>query len=224
MIRPIRNGDDGMMPLPLVFEELRLKAYRPPPAADGGPHFMFDGNVLTHLEFKYFLANVQEPVIVAGGAAEEPNLVHLFDSYDAFESWGVGTHFARQFNRIDEMIHVNRNSDERQAGVGIISNVSMENNMLEPAVWSGAPTVASLFEGRDFRGREINLGTGVVSDLGDLEFSAVMSSVRVRGVLMLADRVNFNGYRFYITGHPFIEVPDMKRWGFDKAARSAVLI
>jgi hypothetical protein len=51
-----------------------------------------------------------------------------------------------------------------------------------------------------------------------------MSSAKIRGCLMLSDQINFGGYRFYVTGDPVIQVPDMNRWGFDKAARSAILI
>src|SRR5579872_3777664 len=94
MIRARKNVLNPLLYRPPTLEEIELKSYRPPPAEDGGPHFMFDGNVLTYTEFKYFLANVQEPVIVAGSAVAEPNLVHLFDSRDAFDDWGSRTYLA----------------------------------------------------------------------------------------------------------------------------------
>ena len=61
----------------LILAEMDSKAYRPPPAADGGPHFYFDGHVLTRRQFEYFLINTHEPVIVAGSASEEQNLGHI---------------------------------------------------------------------------------------------------------------------------------------------------
>ncbi len=218
-----------MMTLSLVFEDLMLKAHRPPPATDGGPHFVFDGNVLTHHEFQYFLANVGEPVIVAGGALQEPNLVQLFDSRDAFEDWGHNTRFAFQFEMIEEIIRRHRYSqhtEEVRPAVGLISNTPLEQESSSiPVVWrQGDKSSASLFEGKNFGGREISVGTAAINDLADLDFSDTTSSATVRGVLMLSDRINFGGYRFYITGDPIVQVPDLKRWGFDKVARSAILI
>ncbi len=214
---------------PPTLEEIELKSYRPPPAEDGGPHFMFDGNVLTLQEFRYFLANVQEPVIVAGAATTEPNLVHLFDSRDAFEDWGSHTYLAYYFERINEIIHRFRHPEaaaDRKHGVGFIANVPDGRDMSElPTNWPITQTPqATLYENKGFTGREVSIGTAAITDLGEFNFSNIASSARVQGVLMLSDRVNFGGYRFYITGEPRIDVPDMTRWGFDKAARSAVLI
>lgn len=229
MLRPRKTEMNPLLYRPPTREEIELKSYRPPPAEDGGPHFLFDGNVLTHSEFKYFLANVQEPVIVAGSAVAEPNLVHLFDSREAFDDWGSHTYLAYCFERMNQIINRYRNSDRddaRQSGVGFISNLPAGRGMNEmPAVWPlcASPNV-TLYDGKNFTGREVSLGASAVGDLGDFAFSDIASSARVRGVLMLSDRVNFGGYRFYITGEPRIDVADMTRWGFDKAARSAILI
>jgi len=214
---------------PPTLEEIELKSYRPPPAEDGGPHFLFDGNVLTHSEFKYFLANVQEPVIVAGSAVAEPNLVRLFDSREAFDDWGSQTYLAYCFERMNRIIHRFRNpelDDASHSGVAFLSNLAGARDLSEtPAAW---PVISSpkvtLYDGKNFSGREVSLGASAVGDLGDFAFSDIASSIRVRGVLMLSDRTNFGGYRFYITGEPRIDVADMTRWGFDKAARSAILI
>gem|GEM_PF-2457960 len=229
MFRPRKNVMNPLLYRPPTIEELELKAYRPPPAPDGGPNFMFDGNVLTHSEFKYFLANVQEPVIVAGSVSAEPNLVHLFDSRDAFEDWGSRTYLAYCFERMNQIIYRFRHpepGDSRRPGVGFVSNLPIGRDINEmPVVWplSTSPK-ATLYDGKNFSGREVSFGVSAVADLGDFAFSDIASSARVRGVLMLSDRVNFGGYRFYVTGEPRIDVADMTRWGFDKAARSAILI
>jgi hypothetical protein len=218
-----------MMPLSLLIEDYMVKSHRPPMPSDGGPLFIFDGNVLTHNEFQYFLANVNEPVIVAGRAVAEPNLVQLFDSRDAFLDWGQNTQYAFQFDRIEEITHRYRYSHPvkgTKLGIGLISNMPIQRKPKdEPVIWrQNDEPMATLFEGQGFSGREISVGMAAISDLGDLEFANVMSSAKVRGCLMLSDQVNFGGYRFYVTGDPVIQVPDMNRWGFDKAARSAVLI
>src|SRR5665213_271180 len=155
---------------PHTSEEIKLKSYRPPPAEDGGPHFMFDGNVLTYSEFKYFLANVQEPVIVAGSAAAEPNLVHLFDSRDAFDEWGSQTYLAYCFERMNRIIYRYRHpalGEARQPGVGFISNLPRDRDLSEmPVIWplSTTPKV-TLYDGKNFTGREISLGVSAVGDL-----------------------------------------------------------
>ena len=229
MIRAEKNEMNPLLYRPPTLEEIELKSYRPPPAEDGGPHFMFDGNVLTHAEFKYFLANVKEPVIVAGSAAAEPNLVHLFDSRDAFDDWGSHTYLAYCFERMNQIIYRYRHPSQgetRRPGVGFISNLPLGRDLSEmPVVWplSTSPKV-TLYDGKNFTGNEVSLGVPAVGDLSDFAFSDITSSARVRGVLMLSDRINFGGYRFYVTGEPKIDVSDMTRWGFDKAARSAILL
>ena len=220
-----------MTPQSLILDEMMLKAYRPPPAPDGGPHFMFDGNVLTHREFQYFLKNAYEPVIVAGTAVHERNLVYLFDSYDAFEAWGQRTRFARAFAHSEELVHLHRHqnySESSKFGVTLLSNGPLEaeaTDLLQPSVASH-PThnsSALLYEGTGCTGRVVTLGVSAIADLNEFEFSDSVCSARSFGVLMLCDEVSFEGYRFYITGSPYIEVPDFGRWGFNKAARSAIV-
>ncbi len=216
---------------PPTTEEIELKSYRPPPAADGGPHFIFDGNVLTLSQFKHFLAVVQEPVIVAGTAVMEPNLVQLFDSRDAFEDWGSQTYLASAFEEINRTIYQFRHPEEEYQpgpfGVGFVANTPYGANLSGPPMRQGSnrPSRATLFEGPNFTGaRQVSFGASAIGDLGDFNFSGATSSVKAEGVLMLSDNVNFGGYRFYIVGESNIDVPDLTRWGFDKAARSAVLI
>ncbi len=215
---------------PLTEEEIAIRAYRPPPAEDGGPHFMFDGHVVTFSEFKFFLSYIPEPVLVAGSVTEEPNLVHLFDSREAFEAWGRRTSLAYCFDRMHSTIYRFRHPEpgdlNQQPGVGFISNLGRGRDLSEmPVIWplSDKPEL-TLYEGKNFTGRELKLGISAIANLKDFQFSARASSVRVRGVLMLSDQENFGGYRFYIAGEPSINVVDMARWGFDKAARSAILI
>lgn len=218
-----------MIPQTLKLEDSKLKAYRPPPANDGGPHFMFDGNVLTHSQFQCFLANAYEPVIVAGTAVDEKNLVYLFDSYDAFEAWGQRTRFAKAFARSEELVLLHRNENYREtpeSGVILISNRSLENDHTEKPnlyPYRNQRSKAYLYENAGFSGRVVALGVSAIADLSEFEFSDSVCSVRSSGVLMLSDEVNFGGYRFYITGSPHIEVPNLGRWGFNKAARSAIV-
>jgi hypothetical protein len=220
-----------MIPQSLILEEMRLKSYRPPPAEDGGPYFMFDGNVLTRRQFEYFLINTHEAVIVAGTAVEERNLVYLFDSRDAFEAWSRWTRFAQSFAHADELAHRyhNRNySETPDFGVTVLSNAPLEPKKEDIGIAQaieqpGRHSKALLYEGTGFSGRTMTLGVSAIADLNEFEFSDSICSARVNGVLMLSDEVSFDGYRFYITGSPYIAVPDMQRWGFNKAARSAIV-
>ncbi len=215
----------------LILEEMNRKAYRPPPATDGGPHFYFDGHVLTHRQFEYFLINTREPVIVAGSATEEQNLVHLFDSRDAFEAWSQRTIYAESFARSEELVRLYRYqnySEGSDAGVTVISNTQLESDKNASAQRltidrSGWSSKAHLFEGTDFTGRMVSLGVSAIADLNEFEFADTVCSARASGVLMLSDEVSFDGYRFYITGSPHIAVRNLQRWGFNKAARSAIV-
>ncbi len=220
-----------MTPRSLKVEDTMLKAYRPPPAQDGGPHFMFDGNVLTHSQFEHFLTNAYEPVIVAGTAVQERNLVYLFDSYDAFEAWGQRTQFAKAFARSEELVLLHRNEnycEETQTGITVISNSSLilDREGHSTAIVSQnvrRRSSALIYEGTGFGGRVVALGVSAIADLNEFEFADSVCSARASGVLMLSDEVNFGGYRFYITGSPFIEVPNLGRWGFNQSARSAIV-
>ena len=60
----------------------------PPAPADGGPLFHFDGWYLTREQLDSFLKNIRDPVAIAGTAAAAPNIVHVFDSPEAFEACG----------------------------------------------------------------------------------------------------------------------------------------
>jgi hypothetical protein len=219
------------MPQSLILEEMMLKAHRPPLAADGGPNFVFDGNVLTHRQFQYFLINTHEPVIVAGAAIDERNLVYLFDSRDAFKAWSNRTVYADAFERSEELVRLYRyqNYSERaDLGVTVLSNAPLDSEKTDPAQRltidrSGWSSKAHLYEGPDFSGRVVSLGVSAIADLNEFEFADTVCSVRASGVLMLSDEVSFDGYRFYITGSPHIAVRDLQRWGFGKAARSAIV-
>jgi hypothetical protein len=216
-----------MIPQSLNLEEMMLKAYRPPPAPDGGPHFMFDGHVLTHREFEYFLINAYEPVIVAGAAIDERNLVYLFDSQDSFEAWGQHTRYAKAFARTEELISLHREQNYVETpnlGVTVVSNAPIET--AKEAIVMANPvrqSSALLYEGTGCSGRVVALGVSAIADLAEFEFSDSVCSARVSGVLMLSDEVCFEGYRFYLTGAPFIQVPDLDRWGFNQSARSAIV-
>jgi hypothetical protein len=220
-----------MMPQSLILEEKLLKAYRPPPAADGGPHFIFDGNVLTHRQFQYFLINAYEPVIVAGTAVDERNLVYLFDSRDAFEAWSQRTQYADAFARSEELVRLYRYqnySETANQGVTVLSNNPLSTDSSDASQrlvidHSGWNSKAHLYEGPNFSGRVVSLGVSAIADLNEFEFADTVCSARVTGVLMLSDQVSFDGYRFYITGSPHISVRDLQRWGFGKAARSAIV-
>lgn len=217
-----------MIPQPFKIDE-KLKAYRPPPAEDGGPHFMFDGNVLTHSQFQHFLNNSHEPVLVAGTAVEERNLVYLFDTYDAFEDWSHRTRFAKAFARAEELIWLHRYQnyvETPESGVTVVSNTSLEiQNIENTGSFALEPKRSSalLYSGVGCTGRVVALGVSAIADLAEFEFSDSVCAARSSGVLMLSDEVCFEGYRFYITGSPHIEVPDLGRWGFNKAARSAIV-
>jgi phage anti-repressor protein len=221
-----------MMPQSLILEELKLKAYRPPPAADGGPHFIFDGNVLTRREFQYFLINTHEPVIVAGSAVDERNLVYLFDSRDAFQAWSHRTIYAEAFERAEDLVRLYRYqnySEGADLGVTVLSNNPLDVDKSDPAQQraiidrSGLSSKAYLYEDTDFSGRVVSLGVSAIADLNEFDFADTVCSARASGVLMLSDEVSFDGYRFYITGSPHIAVRDLQRWGFNKAARSAIV-
>jgi len=220
-----------MMPQSLILDELMLKSYRPPPATDGGPHFIFDGNVLTHRQFQYFLINTREPVIVAGSAVNERNLVYLFDSRDAFEAWSQRTVYAESFARADDLVRMYRYenySEGASAGVTVLSNEPLGQEHPDPSQRlvidrSGMSSRAHLYEGTGFSGRVVSLGVSAIADLNEFEFADTVCSAKASGVLMLSDKVSFGGYRFYITGAPHIAVHDLQRWGFNKAARSAIV-
>jgi hypothetical protein len=215
----------------LILEEMNRKPYLPPPATDGGPNFVFDGNVLTHRQFQHFLTNTHDPVIVAGSAIDERNLVYLFDSRDAFEAWSQRTVYADAFARAEELVRLYRYqnySEGAEVGVTVISNSQLDADKnayaqrltIDRSGWSSK---AHLYEGTDFTGRVVSLGVSAIADLNEFEFADTVCSARASGVLMLADEVSFDGYRFYITGAPHIAVRNLQRWGFNKAARSAIV-
>src|SRR5207248_7964521 len=83
---------------------------------------------------------------------------------------------------------------------------------------------ATLFDSMRYRGETLRMGPAAVADLADLDFSDRLRSLTVSGIAMVTDRPNFGGFRFYVTGDPLIEVPDMIRWGLDRAARSIIVI
>ncbi len=215
----------------LILEEMNRKTYRPPTATDGGPNFIFDGQELTHRQFQYFLINTHEPVIVAGSAVDERNLVYLFDSRDAFEAWSQRTIYADSFARSQELVRLYRYqnySEGSDAGVTVLSNSQLDADKNSPTERltidrSGWSSKAHLYEGTDFSGRVVSLGVSAIADLNEFEFADTVCSARASGVLMLSDKVSFDGYRFYITGSPHIAVRNLQRWGFNKAARSAIV-
>jgi hypothetical protein len=207
-----------------------FRPVKPPPPADGGPLFFFDGFYLTREQLDSFLKNIRDPVAIAGTAAAAPNIVHLFDSPEAFEAWGSTTRFSSEFGEISNIISRSRvglpQESPRSSGVGLVSNVPIERE------WSTVPVYrpvnyeasAMLYDAMRYRGTMMRLGPAAVADLSDLDFANKLRSMTVRGVAMLTDKTDFGGFRFYITGDPLIEVPDMIRWGFDKAARSMIVL
>ncbi len=215
----------------LILEEMKHKAYRAAPATDGGPNFVFDGHVLSHRQFQYFLINAYEPVIVAGSVGQEKNLVHLFDSHDAFEAWSQRTVYAEGFARAEELVRLYRYqnyTESKDLGVTVLSNAPIETEINDASQRmtidrSGWSSKAHLYEGADFSGRVVSLGVSAIADLNEFEFADTVCSARASGVLMLSDEVSFEGYRFYLTGAPHIAVRDLQRWGFSKAARSAIV-
>ncbi len=221
-----------MMSRPLTIQDPVYRNFRPTSPKDVGPNFVFDGIVLSHKEFQYFLINTHEPVIVAGTAVDEDrNLVYLFDSREAFEDWGHRTIYADAFARAQELLRLYRYdnySESADKGVTLVANAPVESEHSNPAKGllidrSGWSSKAHLFEGAGFSGRMVSLGVSAIADLSEFEFADTVCSARVSGVLMLSDEVSFGGYRFYITGSPNIAVPDLRRWGFSKAARSAIV-
>lgn len=197
------------------------------------PVFEFDQYYFNRERLDHFMDHIREPVLVAGGSVSEPQVVHLFDSHEAFDVWARSTRFAAQFEHISDIVTRTRARRDvvlpeepwnRELDV-LLGNAPIDRQ------WAGlhvktavADASASLFEEKNFGGRLLETGPCAIDDLGDIDFYRSITSIKVRGVCLLTDLKLFGGTRIYFTGDPLVEIPNLGTWGFSKRAASAIVV
>jgi hypothetical protein len=198
-------------------------------ATPGGLSFLFSDFALQRNEIEDMMSNIENPILAAGDAIGDPGVVHLFDSQDAFDQWAQRTRFAQKFEEIHNIVRRARlgmPSDPSGKAVRLVSNSPVESRW-ELAGHSSAPMTdigATLFEGAAFHGRSFTTAAAAISDLNDIDFFNQVSSIRVSGVCMLADQISFGGARLYLVGDPRLNITDLKAWGFNNCAASAIIL
>ncbi len=212
-------------------------------------NFVFNGFLLSRKDILRMINNIPSPILAAGTGLFDPNVVHLFDSQDAFDQWSLTTRFADRFVRINEIIHRARrfvSPTPWQTTVRLIANTPIDARAMA-AVGDGSRTanvsrihagilpdletsetdeesggLALLYEELNFGGRCFTLGPAAISDLSDIDLFKQVKSVRCSGVCLLTDQVTFGGARLYLVGDPTLHIADLREWGFTNGAASAI--
>jgi hypothetical protein len=199
--------------------------------------FLFSEFLLKRAEIQRMINNIQSPVLAAGDGLADPNVVHLFDSQEAFEDWARMTRVASKFSKLNKVV-AEMQAEYRLSGgnpsLPIIGEknahtvVSSEDLILPGSLNSqfegSTSDVAVLYENTDFTGRWFPLGPTAMPNLSVMGMHNQISSLRVSGVCLLTDRTWFHGARLYLVGTPLLEVRDLKAWGFNDRAASAIVM
>jgi len=193
--------------------------------------FQFSDFMLKRSDAQGMMNNIPAPILATGNGLTDPNVVHLFDSEEAFADWARMTRLAPKFAKIDELARnlqiQNRIAcDEILVANGREHTVVSNEDLILPASAGFAQTddLAVVYENAEFGGRSHTLEAGAMPNLSMLGLFNQISSVRVSGICLLTDRTWFHGARLYLVGAPMLEVSDLKAWGFNNRAASAIVM
>lgn len=222
-------------------------AQRSPRSADGQISFMFDEVLLNKEHIKHIIRNIQSPVLVTGHGVSDPNVVHVFDSQEAFEQWAQTTKFAAKFTQMHKAIA----SLQRRHRMNDLSALKREKPVFDRVfvdpissetdgftgdelvegpdgsftVPGGAKSdIAVLYESPDYNGRWFPMGPTALPNLSVVGMHQQVSSLRLTGICMLCDQTWFRGARLYLVGDPLLQVDDLQDWGFNDRAASAIVL
>ncbi len=196
--------------------------------------FLFSEFLLKRSDIQRMINNIQSPILATGDGLADPNVVHLFDSQEAFEDWARSTRLASKFAKIDAL--ASRMQAEHRLAGGVDSpavhgndatTVVSNQDMILPANAEGSDTLndlAVVYEGANFTGRSHAMGASATPDLNALGMLNQIGSARVSGICLLTDQTWFHGARLYLVGTPLLEVSDLKAWGFNANAASAIVM
>lgn len=204
-------------------------------------NFLFSDFLLPNSDGQKMINTIETPILATGDGLEEGNLIHVFDSQEAFDAWARGTDFAERLAKIDFIIADTRHQREMQIGtpepspVGpkLVSNKSLDELSAKPSSQTSikpndggadrAPA-AIIYEEENYQGQWYPVSATAIPNLANVEMYNKVSSLKVSGICLLTDQTYFNGMRLYIIGSPMVEVPSLKAWGFDKVAASAIIV
>ena len=203
-------------------------------------NFLFSDFLLPNSDGQKMIHSIESPILATGEGLDEGNLIHVFDSQEAFEAWARGTEFANRLAKIDFIIADTRHQREMQIGspapsaVGpkLVSNRSFDQ-LSTPAVQTSSHRAASspdrapaaiIYEGENYQGQWYPVSATAIPNLANVEMYNKVSSLKVSGICLLTDQTYFNGMRLYIIGSPMVEVPSLRSWGFEKLAASAIIV
>lgn len=200
--------------------------------------FLFSDFLLPNSDGQKMISSIETPILATGEGLQEGNLIHVFDSQEAFDAWARTTEYADRFAKIDFIIGDARRQREMMIGSvaeptqgpKLLSNKSIEQlsaangrngNVLQVERRSPA---AVIYDEENFQGQWYPIAASAIPNLANVEMYNKVSSLRVSGICLLTDETYFNGMRLYIIGSPLAEVPSLKSWGFDKVAASAIIV
>jgi len=196
--------------------------------------FLFSEFMLKRSEIQRMINNIQSPILAAGDGLADPNVVHLFDSQEAFEDWARSTRMAAKFAKLDQTVMSMQaqhrlsggNSSTTVSETKVESTVVANTDLILPSTTGPVATedAAVLYEGTDFTGRSYSLGETAIPNLSATGMYNQISSLRVSGICLLTDATWFHGARLYLVGTPLLEVRDLKAWGFNDRAASAIVM
>jgi len=204
--------------------------------------FMFEEIELQKPQIERLIRNIQSPVLVTGHGISEPNVVHLFDSQEAFEDWAAGTKFAPKFVQMNKAIA----SLQRQHRLNDLSALRREKPIFDkvfvdpmaeeslgyseaadgsyPIPGGSKSDIAVLYEQPNFQGRWFPMGPTALPNLSVVGMHQQVSSLRLTGICLLCDQTWFHGARLYLVGDPLLQVSDLRDWGFNDRAASAIVL
>jgi hypothetical protein len=197
--------------------------------------FLFSEFLLKRSEIQCMINNIRTPILATGDGLADPNVVHLFDSPEAFEDWARHTRLAAKFAKVDALAS-GMQAQHRLAN-GVVSSSSIEGrnsamvvsnqDLILPADDAGmnaTSDIAVVYENANFTGRSHSMGASAMPDLNAMGMFNQIKSLRVSGICLLTDQTWFYGARLYLVGTPLLEVNDLKAWGFNDRAASAIVM
>lgn len=200
-------------------------------------NFLFSDFLLPNSDGQKMISALNSPILATGEGLHEGNLIHVFDSQEAFDSWARKTEYADRFDKIEFIISDARRQREMMigeptSGPRLVSNKSLTQLTMPQAKSSKAaefgakyPSPAAvIYEEENFTGQWYPISGTAIPNLANVEMYNKVSSLKVSGICLLTDQTYFNGLRLYVIGSPTAEVPSLKAWGFDKVAASAIIV
>jgi hypothetical protein len=199
--------------------------------------FMFSDFLLKRGEVERMMNNIQSPILATGSGLADPNVVHLFDSEEAFEAWTRSTQLAGKFAKMHQVVsELQRSHNMSDANFAngaadsdaprtVVSSSDISNGSGAAEAFDGITSdIAVLYENPNFTGRWFPLGPTAMPNLSIMGLYNQISSLRVSGICMLCDKTWFHGAKLYLVGTPLLEVADLKEWGFNDRAASAIVM